>query len=45
MLRKAFAGRGLVVKIGDIDSAELDVDPNTGLIKFSKVLSVSYKSW
>lgn len=29
----------------DIDSAELDVDPNTGLIKFSKVLSVSYKLW
>jgi uncharacterized protein len=29
----------------DVDSAELDVDPNTGLIKFSKVLSVSYKLW
>lgn len=29
----------------DIDSAELNVDPNTGLIKFSKVLSVSYKLW
>ncbi|MEK7168682.1 MAG: SIMPL domain-containing protein [Patescibacteria group bacterium] len=29
----------------EIDSAELDVDPNTGLIKFSKVLSVSYKLW
>lgn len=29
----------------DIDSAELNVDPNTGLIKFSKVLSVSYKMW
>jgi uncharacterized protein YggE len=29
----------------DVDSAELNVDPNTGLIKFSKVLSVSYKLW
>lgn len=29
----------------DIDSAELNVDLNTGLIKFSKVLSVSYKMW
>lgn len=29
----------------DIDQAELNVDPNTGLIKFSKVLSVSYKMW
>lgn len=30
---------------GEIDSVELNVDPNTGLIKFSKVLSVSYKLW
>lgn len=29
----------------EIDSAELKVDANTGLIKFSKVLSVSYKMW
>ena len=29
----------------DVDSAELNVDPNTGLIKFSKVLAVSYKMW
>lgn len=29
----------------DADQAELKVDPNTGLIKFSKVLSVSYKLW
>ncbi len=29
----------------DVDSVELKVDPNTGLIKFSKVLSVSYKMW
>ena len=29
----------------DIDQAELNVDPNTGLIKFSKVVSVSYKLW
>lgn len=29
----------------DVDQVELNVDPNTGLIKFSKVLSVSYKMW
>lgn len=29
----------------DVDSAELNIDKNTGLIKFSKVLSVSYKMW
>lgn len=29
----------------DVDQVELNVDQTTGLIKFSKVLSVSYKLW